>query len=407
MSALPLDGVRVLDLTSVVVGPLATRWFADYGADVVKLEPPEGDLMRTLGGASPSGAFSPKFLNLNRNKRSIGVDLKKPGATALMERLIASSDVVLTNMRPKALKKLGLDADSVRAINPEAIHCAIVGFDQRGRYRDKPAYDSIIQGASGMAATNERMTGEPRYVPMTICDRIVGLIAVQQVMLALFNRTKSGEGQAIEIPMLETMSEFVLNEHMGQRVFVGSDGPTGDLRILNPLAQPIPTADGYVCVTANTDKQAFGLFDAIGRPDLKDDPRFSSVKQRLKNVQAYHTVRGEALIEKPTAYWVEELGKRDVPVLAYQTFESLLDDPHLNEVGLFEEIEHPVEGPIRNMRSPSRFSSGWAAGQRPAPVLGADTRAVMASLGYADDEVDALAQAGVVIEARDAAHAAP
>ncbi|WP_108660562.1 CaiB/BaiF CoA transferase family protein [Acuticoccus kandeliae] len=397
MSALPLKGIRVLDLTSVVVGPLATRFFADFGADVVKVEPPEGDLMRTLGGASPSGKFSPKFLNLNRNKRSIGIDLKAPGARELMERLIASSDVVLTNMRVKALGKLGLDAESIRAKSPHIIHCAIVGFDKNGPYKDRPAYDSIIQGASGMAASNERMTGEPRYVPMTICDRIVGLVTVQLVMLALFHRERTGEGQSIEVPMLENMAEFVLNEHMGQRVFVGSDGPTGDLRILNPLAQPIPTSDGYICVTANTDKQAFALFEAIGQPELKDDPRFSSVRARLKNVQAYHSVRGEALAKRTTAEWLEILGKLDVPSLPYRTFEGLLEDEHLNAVGLFGEIEHPVEGPIRNMRMPNRFSSDWETPKRPAPALGADTRHVLDGLGYADDEIDRLAETGVVI----------
>ena len=291
MSRPPLSGIRVLDLTSIVVGPVATQFLGDYGADVVKIEAPSGDLLRQLGGQSKSGSLSPKFMNLNRNKRSLAIDMKAPGARPVMEKLLATSDVVVTNMRPNALKRLGLDYESARKLRPDVIYCHVVGFGTKGRYAGKPAYDTIIQGMSGVAATNYRAHGEPRYLPMVMADHIVGFVVIQFVLMALLHRHQTGEGQYVEIPMFENMTSFVLAEHMGQLVHVGSDGPSGDLRVLDPLAQPTKTKDSYICVSANSDKQAFALFDAIGRPELKDDPRFCSVKARFRNVSEYHRVR--------------------------------------------------------------------------------------------------------------------
>ncbi|MEM9682088.1 MAG: CoA transferase [Pseudomonadota bacterium] len=394
----PLDGVRVLDLTSIVVGPVATQFFGDYGADVVKIEPPGGDLLRQLGGQSKSGSLSPKFMNLNRNKRSLAIDLKTPAAKPLIEKLIASSDVVVTNMRPAALARLGLDYETVKAHRPDIIYCHVVGFGTEGRYAGKPAYDTIIQGMAGVAATNYRSTGEPRYLPMVMADHIVGFVVIQFVLMALLHRRQTGDGQFMEIPMFENMTSFVLSEHMGQLAFVGSDGPSGDLRVLDPLAQPTRTKDGYICVSANSDKQAFALFEAIGQPDLKDDPRFCSVKARFRNVSAYHMTRNAGLLQKTTAEWVEILDALDVPAMPFNTFEDLIDDPHINDVGLIEEIDHPVEGRIRNIRLPTKTSAGWDETVRPAPLVGQDSAEVLADLGFEADAIDDLIDAGVILQ---------
>src|SRR5213594_4571862 len=295
MSGGPLQGIRVLDLTSVVMGPVATQFFADYGADVVKIEPPEGDLLRTLGGKSVTPKMASKFLHMNRNKRSVVLDLKQPAARGALKRLCAGADVLVVNMRAAALKRLGLGYDELRAANGKLVYCSLVGFGQSGRYAAKPAYDTIIQGSAGVAACHARSTGTPRYTPMVMADHIVGLIAVQMVLLALYQRKSSGAGQHIEVPMFENMAAFVMSEHMYLRTFDPPLGATGDPRVLEPEARPLPTADGFICVSANTDKQAFAFFDAVGRPELKADRRFESVAARFENVRDYFEVRAQSL----------------------------------------------------------------------------------------------------------------
>jgi len=406
MTAAPLKGVRVLDLTSIVVGPVATQFLGDYGADVIKVEPPGGDLLRRLGGQSKSGNLSPKFMNLNRNKRSLCMDMKAPGAEAVIGKLLETSDIVVTNMRPGALKRLGLDYESAKKKRPDIIFCHVVGFGTAGRYAGKPAYDTIIQGMSGVAATNDRAHGKPAYLPMVMADHIVGFVLIQFALMALLHRHQTGEGQYIEIPMYENMVSFVLAEHMGQRVHVGSDGPTGDLRVLDPLHQPIKTKDSYISVSANSDKQAFALFQAIGQPELKDDPRFCSVKARFHNVSEYNRVRNEGLLQKTTAEWVDILNDLDVPAMPYNTLEALLEDPHLQDVNLFEEIDHPIEGRIRNIRLPTKTTAGWDETVRPAPAVGQDSAAVLTDLGFGEGEIKQLVEDGVLLQGDGKADAA-
>jgi crotonobetainyl-CoA:carnitine CoA-transferase CaiB-like acyl-CoA transferase len=401
MAGGPLEGIRIVDLTTVVVGPTATLFLADYGAEVIKVESPGGDLLRTLGGRSKSGQLSGKFTHFNRNKRSIVLDLKQPSAMEALHKLLKTADVFVANIRPAALERLGLGAEALRRDFPRLIVCNLMGFGREGRYRDRPAYDSIIQGMSGITACNARIFGEPKFVPMVMMDHTVGLIATQCILAALFHREKTGEGQAIEVPMFENAASFVLVEQLGDQTFVPPLGDWGDRRVLDPLAQPIATKDGYICVSANTDGQAFALFAAIGRPELKDDPRFNSVKARYTNVREYFAIRAEGLKQKTSAEWLEILEKADVPAGPAHTIDSLLADEHLADVGFFRTIDHPTEGEKIELNNPNKFSGGLREEQTPAPFLGADSRAILSELGYADAAIDEMLASKATHDGRD------
>jgi crotonobetainyl-CoA:carnitine CoA-transferase CaiB-like acyl-CoA transferase len=398
MAKAPLAGVRVLDMSTVVVGPYATQFLADYGADVTKVEAPGGDILRKLGGKSKSGELSPKFMTFNRNKKSLAIDMKHASAGPVIEKLLAAHDVVLTNMRPGALARLGVDYTAARALRPDVIYCNIVGFGQDGPYRDKPAYDNVIQGVGGIAACHERQGGTPLFLPMVIADRLAGLMAVQAILLAVIHRKETGDGQRIEVPMFENTAAFVLTEHFGQLIYPGSDGPSGDLRVLDKNARPMKTKDGYICLSANSDKQAFALLDAFGVPELKEDARFSTLQARVANIDAFNGLRVEHLAKRTTAEWIGIFERLDVPAMPYNTFEDLVDDPHLNEVGLFEEREHPVEGPVYNIRPAVKFSGMAMKDENLAPRLGQSSAEVLQSVGLSPDEIATLIDEGVVID---------
>jgi crotonobetainyl-CoA:carnitine CoA-transferase CaiB-like acyl-CoA transferase len=400
MAGGPLDGVRVVDLTTVVVGPTATMFLADYGAEVIKVESPGGDLLRTLGGRSKSGQLSGKFTNFNRNKRSIMLDLKQEKAREALGRLLETADVFIANIRPAALDRLGLGAEALRTRFKRLIVCNLMGFGQGGRYRDRPAYDSIIQGMSGVAACNARIFGEPKFVPMVLMDHTVGLIAGQCILAALFHREKTGEGQSIEVPMFENAASFVLVEHLGDQTFVPPLGDWGDRRVLDPLAQPIQTKDGWICVSANTDGQAFALFKAIGRPELKDDPKFNSVKSRYANVREYFSIRAEGLRAKTSAEWLDILEQADVPAGPVHSIETLTEDEHLADVGFFRRVEHPVEGTKIELGNPNKFSAGLRQDQTVAPYLGGESVAILSEIGYADGEIEAMLKDKVTLDGR-------
>jgi crotonobetainyl-CoA:carnitine CoA-transferase CaiB-like acyl-CoA transferase len=400
MAGGPLEGVRILDLTSVVVGPLCTQILADHGADVIKVESKAGDLVRVLNGKSVTPGMGAKFLHLNRNKRSIVLDLKDAKGHAALTRLIERADVMIWNNRPQAMARLKLSYEDVRRINPKIIYCGMYGFGQGGRYRDKPAYDTIIQGAGGMAALNHRASGEPRFVPMVVADKVVGMIATQMIAMALYGRTRTGEGCAIGIPMFENLVKFVMEEHLYLKTFLPSLGSTGDPRLLDPLGKPIPTKDGWICISANTNDQAFAFFDAIGRPELKTDPRFSTIPARFANVNEYFQLRMDVLKAKTTAEWLEIFDRCDVPAMPYHTLDSVIDDPHLADVGFFEEKDHPTEGRTRVMRSPNQWSTEVRREWNPAPKLGQQSVEILREIGYGDAEIDAMIAGGVTVDGR-------
>lgn len=392
----PLDGIKVIDLTTVVVGPICTRTLADYGADVVKVEAPGGDLLRTMAQGSRNPGMSGKFINFNRNKRSVVLDLKKPGGLEALQRLIETADVFVSNVRPEALARAGLDAASLMARNPRLIHCSILAFGRGGRYYNRPAYDPIVQSLSGVAGTLERATGEPRFVPMVMSDHTTGLIAAQCIGFALYRREKSGKGEAIDVPMLENMASFVSSEHLGAATFDPPVGPTGDNRLLSPDYRPLPTKDGYITVGPNTNQQAFAFFDAIGRPELKTDPRFDSAASRTKNAAAYFVVRKEGLAQKTTAEWLEIFDRLDVPAARYNSIDDLLTDPHLQDVGFFQPEDHPSEGRIRRSRRANTFSGGERKRETHAPRLGEHGDEVLGEVGYDPAALQKLRASGAL-----------
>jgi len=379
----------------VVVGPACTRALADQGADVVKIEAPEaGDLLRHIAQGARTPAMSGKFINFNRNKRSVVLDVKHPQGHAALLRLVAGADVFVSNIRPAALARAKLDYASLAPDHPRLVYCGIVAFGTGGRYANRPAYDPIIQSLSGVAATFHRAMGEPRFVPMVMTDHITGLVAAQGIGFALYRRERTGRGEAIEVPMFETMASFVASEHLGPATFDPPEGPAGDNRLLSPEYRPLPTKDGFITVAPNTDAQAFAFFDAIGRPELKVDPRFASPVARTDNAATYFEVRAAGLRQRSTAEWLEIFSKLDVPAARYNTIEDLLDDPHLNDTGFWQGEDHPTEGRLRRARVSTRFGGGMREEVLPAPRLGQHTREVLAEAGFSEAEVARLLECG-------------
>jgi len=394
MSFHPLKGLRILDLTSVVVGPVCTARLAQYGAEIVKLESPEGDLMRGLGGLSPSGQHSGAYLHFNRGKRNMCCDLKKPGARAIIDRLIASADAIVANMRPQALQRLGLDANSIRSKHPDKVYCLITGYGTDGPYSGHPTYDSVVQAASGMTGLTLARDGKPAYVPMLICDHVMGEISAGAILAALMQRKISGQGSSIEVPMFETMSAFVLQEHLAQQSFDPPVGPPGDLRLLSPHNRPVQTADGWISFTINTDPQVRAFLKAVGRDELLRDPRFQTVASRAKHVREWFEVRGAPLTSKTTDEWLEILGRADIAAKPCHTLDSLPRDPHIRAVGLIQYEEHPTEGKTAVIRPTIRFDGAYPAVRSSAQPRGWETRILLQEMGFSENEIDDLVSEG-------------
>jgi crotonobetainyl-CoA:carnitine CoA-transferase CaiB-like acyl-CoA transferase len=401
MTFKPLNGFRVLDLTSVVVGPVCTARLAEYGAEIIKLEGPEGDLMRGLGGPSPTGQHSGAYLHMNRGKRNICCDLKKPSSKAFVERLVASADVIVANMRPQALERLGLDAASIRSRYPDKIHCLITGYGTDGPYAGHPTYDSVVQAASGVTGLALARDGAPSYVPMMVCDHVVGEIAAGSILAAMLQMQISGQGATIEVPMFETMSAFVLQEHLAQHSFDPPTGTAGDGRLLSPHNKPVQTSDGWIAFTVNTDKQVRALLKAIGKDELIDDPRFASVSARALNVKEWFAVRGAPLTWRTTAEWLAILQAEDIATKPCHTLETLPNDPHLEAVGLLTRDAHPTEGVTIGIRPTIRFDENRPTILPFAQPQGWESRQILEDLDYTPDEIAALFAEGAVVDPQD------
>jgi crotonobetainyl-CoA:carnitine CoA-transferase CaiB-like acyl-CoA transferase len=399
MSFEPLQGVRILDLTSVVVGPVTTWRLAQYGAEIIKVESPEGDLMRGLGGLSPTGQTAGAYLHLNRGKRNICLDLKKPAGRLVLDRLIESSDVIVANMRTQALERLALDSKSILAKHPGKVHCLITGYGTDGPYSGLPTYDSVVQGATGIAGLMEARDGTPGYMPMLICDHVVGEIAAGTILAAIIQMRATGRGVSLEIPMFETMATFVLQEHLAQHSFDPPVGPIGDMRLLSPHNKPVKTADSWISFTINTDQQVCAFLQATGRNELIKDPRFVTVAGRAKNVGDWFAVRGAPLLEKTTAEWLKIFRMADIASMPCHTLESLRQDPHLNAIGFFLNEDHPIEGQTIALRSALHADNTHPPVGSPAQPKGWETRRILEDLGYSNEDIGGFLSERAAIEA--------
>ncbi len=392
----PLDSVRIIDLTTVVMGPFATQLLGDLGADIIKVEPPDGDILRHIAPMRHPG-MGHIFLHHNRNKRSIVLDLKKPDGHAALLRLVKTADVLIYNVRPQAMQRLKLTYEEVAAANPQIIYVGAYGFSQRGPYAAQPAYDDLIQGMSAMPALfHEAGASSPRYAPLAIADRITGLAAVNAVTTALFARSRTGKGQAVEVPMFETVTQMVLADHLGGYTFEPPEGRHGYARMLAEHRAPYPTKDGYICVLIYNDKHWRAFFKLIGREEMfATDPRFGSHEARSRNIAEVYAFAAGQLKARTTAEWEKLLRVADIPAAPMKTVDDLINDPHLAATGFFMETDHPTEGRLREMSQASHWSAADAMPHRPAPNLGEHSTEILREAGYDDAEITRLAKTGV------------
>jgi len=389
-----LDGIRVLDLTTVVMGPYATQVLGDLGADVVKVETDGGDSSRSIGGG-PHRELSGIALNLHRNKRSIGLDLKHPEGKAAFLALLDRSDVLVTNLRPEPMARLGLAYDDVAPSRPGLIYCQAHGFRSDSGAGHRPAYDDIIQALTGFPRLNAKVLGTTAFVPSTIGDKIAALTIVQSVLAALFHRERTGEGQRVEVPMFDAVLAFNLVEHMGRAAIAGE--PAGYNRVLTTHRGPHRTLDGYIAMMPYTDGQWRALFTAIGREALLDEPWFADHSARLRNIDDVYAALAGIVRERTTAEWLEICEANGVPASVVPSIDEIVGDPDLH-MGAITEANHPVVGPYRQIEPAVRFSRSPQSVRRPAPLLAEHTRELLAEAGYDDDTIDRLVQGGAAKE---------
>jgi crotonobetainyl-CoA:carnitine CoA-transferase CaiB-like acyl-CoA transferase len=395
----PLQRLRVLDLTSMVLGPYATQILADYAADVIKVEPPQGDLMRK-GGAIKSTDMGALYLQLNRNKRSVVLDLKQPAARNALLRLCENADVLVHNNRPAAMRRLKLIDDDVRAVNRRLIYVSLIGYGETGPYAGKPAYDDLIQGICAIPATAAKAGArEPRYVPLTLTDRIVGINAAHAILAAVFRRHHSGEGQSVELPMFETIAQFVLGDHLGGRTFDPPTGAPGYNRLMTPNRRPYATSDGHVCALIYTDKHWRNFFAAMGRAaEYSTDPRLSDHAARARHYNEIYGMVADIVRTRTTAEWLALFERCDIPCAPMNDLDALIDDPHLAAVGFFQTLAHATEGKVRYTGIPSRWNGAALKITRHAPRLGEHSVAVLQEAGIAANDIAVLLQSGATLD---------
>lgn len=394
----PLAGVRVIDLTSVLMGPYATQIFADLGADVIKVESPDGDTTRYLP-PGPDPRRGAMFLNVNRGKRSLALDLKQPAAREALMTLIGSADVFVHSMRAGAIRRLGLDYPAARAANPRLIYANLYGFGREGPYRDYPAYDDIVQAASGLVDLQARLSGgQPTYLGTVVADKVAGLTGAYAILAALVARGRTGEGQEVEVPMFETLVSFTMLEHLCGSLFDPPLGPPEYPRVTTASRRPYATKDGFIGVMIYNDKHWRSFFRAIGDPEWTRDPMFASMRSRTENIGTVLARLAETMLERTTGEWLALFREAEVPAMAIATPEDLLHDPHLEQTGFW--IERDSEfGPLRFPGIPTRFSGTPGAIGDPGPALGADSRSVLAEAGLDDAAIAALLESGAAREA--------
>ena len=380
----PLDGVTILDLTMVGFGPYGTQILGDYGADVIKIEPPEGDITRGLGPLRNPG-MGPFFLNANRNKRSVVLDLKKPEARDALLKLAETADVLISSVRPAAMARLGLGYDDCIKVNPKLIYVALVGFGQDGPYAKRPAYDDIIQGMSGMADMQGGRSGVPKFINASICDKIGSQFCAHATIAALFARERTGEGQLVEVPMLESLTGFNLVEHQAGQTYEPPLGPAGYERSMVEYRRPYATSDGHVCVLPYNTKQWQSFFALMQRPEMIDDPRVTDTTLRSEKIGELYEMVAECVSGWETEAVLEALREADVPAGPARALGDLANDPHLAAVGLFQKFDHPTEGEITLVGPGVKFSKTPASIRRLPAALGEHTEEVLREAGLPSD----------------------
>jgi crotonobetainyl-CoA:carnitine CoA-transferase CaiB-like acyl-CoA transferase len=388
-----LKGLRILDLTAVILGPYGTQILGDLGAEVIKVEPPEGDSMRPVAPVAPEGV-SAIFANFNRNKRSVVLDLKTEAGKAALLKLIATADVLAHNMRQEAMDKLGLTFNAVRAANPRIIYAAAVGFGRHGRYAGKPAYDDVIQAASGFAGLFQMRDGAPLYAPSIAADKVSGIHLAYAIMAALLYRERTGEAPGyVEVPMFELMAAFSLSEHMATATFQ-EDGKVGYVRVLSPGRRPYRTKDGWVGVLPYSERNWTKILIEIGRPEVAELAWFRNATERSRRVDELYEILAAALPERTSAEWLAVFERLDVPHSPVRSPQDLLRDPHLADVGFFD-CSFTGSTPVRRtLRQAVNVENVAVAPDLPPPPLGADTAAVLREAGCSEAEIAAVLERG-------------
>ena len=386
-----LSGLRIVDLTAVVLGPYATQILGDFGADVIKVEPLEGDSMRPIAPIAEPG-IGAVFANHNRNKRSIALDLKHPDGKAVLRRLVGTADAFVHNMRQEAIDRLGFGFDVVRELNPRAVYCAAVGFGRGGRWAGRPAYDDVIQAASGFAGLFQMRDGTPLYAPSIAADKISGLHLVYALLAALLYRERTGKTPGyVEVPMYEAMAAFSLVEHLGAATF-DEDGRVGYVRVMSPQRRPYKTADGWIGVLPYSVANWTKVLTEIGQTAVLKEPWFIDATERSRRVDDLYVILAAALPSRSTAEWLKTFERLDIPHSIVRTPQDLLSESHLAEVGFFEPAfsgETPIK---RTLRQAVRADAVKVEGDIPPPRLGADTRSVLAEIGFAEADIARLVE---------------
>ncbi len=396
---LPLSGMTVLDLSAVVMGPFCTQLLADLGATVIKVESGEGDIIRNVGPGKTPG-MAAMFLANNRGKKSIALDLMKPAARKALDGLIRKADVFVHSMRPNSIAKMGLDYDSIVKVAPDIVYCALVGFGLGGRYAGKPAYDDIIQSASGLAALEGELRGKPGYAATVVADKVSSLTAAYSIMAALLHRQRTGVGQYIEVPMFETMVAFNLVEHICGAIYPEPISRPLYSRVISRNRKPYQTKTDYVSALVHTDRHFQKFCRIIGRPELASDERFRNISARTRHVDSYYQILEAEFAKRPAAEWVALLEEAEIPVQKITTMDELFDDPHLADVGFFQTLDQPGDGKIRVPRSPVTFSRTPPRVCEGAPRLGENTVELLREAGLDADAINALIDAGAAIAAQ-------
>ena len=392
----PLSGLKVLDLSSLILGPYTSKMMADWGADVIKVEPPTGDITRNIGVKRTLG-MSAIFMNLNLNKRSIVLDLKHQQSTAILHRLVADTDIIIHNYRPAAAKRLGISFKLLSSINPKLIACVAIGYGRGGCYSEQPAYDDLIQGISGMADLNGFYNqSSPSYVPTALADKVGSLMSLSSILAALYHREKTGIGQEVEVPMFEVLVSFLLVEHFTGPAFEPPIGKIGHLRQMLPSRRPFKTKDGYICALPYTDRHWDALFNIMEQPALFKDQRFSNVTSRTENTKALYQILEELFLKNDTSYWLKTLQANDIPSALVSSLEDLLNDQHLNEVHMFSEYKHPTEGQLRRVNSPVTFSKSVPQFKFGAPILGEHSKEILQDIGFDQQQIEGFIQTRVI-----------